>query len=109
MEAPTVQSVISSVVQTVAIIAPLAGLGTFGITEFAKKVGLPGRWAGIFCYVVGFAISILVMGITTHAFWSPLSILIGIIVAVGTPGVYSGVKSAATSSPAPVELAPPVQ
>lgn len=92
----TVQSVINSVVQTVAIIAPLAGLGTFGITEFAKKVGLPGRWAGVFAYIAGFAVSILVMGVTTKTFFSPLSVLIGIIVALGTPGAYSGVKAAAT-------------
>lgn len=93
----TVQQVIDSVVQTIAVIAPLAALGTFGITEFAKRIGLSSRWAGIFCYVSGFIISILVMKITNGAYFSPLSILIGVFVALGTAGAYSGIKSAATS------------
>lgn len=94
MEQPqTVQQVISGVLQTVAIIAPLASMGTFGITEFAKKAGLPGRAAGIFAWVVGFAISILVMGITTHTFFSGVSILIGVLVALGTTGAYSVAKA----------------
>lgn len=93
----TVQQVINSVIQTVAIMAPLMALGTFGFTEFAKKVGLSGRWAGIFSYVIGFCISILVMRLTGNAWFSPLSVLVGIIVALGTPGAYSGVKAAFTS------------
>lgn len=92
----TVQSVIDSVIKTVAIIAPLAAMGTFGVTEFAKKVGLPGRLAGVFSYVVGFVISVLVMKITNGIFFSPVSVLIGIIVALGTPGAYSGVKALMT-------------
>lgn len=92
----TVQQVITSVVQTVAIIAPLAALGTFGLTEFAKKSGLPGKWAGIFAYVLGFVISVLVMRLTGNTWFSPLSILVGVIVALGTPGAYSGVSAALT-------------
>lgn len=92
----TVQQVINSVIQTVAIIAPLAALGTFGITEFAKKVGLASKWAGVFSWVAGFALSLLVMKVTGAGWFSPLSILIGIIVALGTPGAYSGAKAALT-------------
>lgn len=92
----TVQSVIDGVIKTVAIIAPLAALGTFGATEFAKRVGLPGRLAGVFSYILGFIISILVMKLTGTPLFAPLSILIGIIVALGTPGAYSGIKALLT-------------
>lgn len=95
----TVQTVIDSVIKTVAIIAPLAAIGTFGVTEFAKKVGLPGRVAGIFAYVVGFIISILVMKLTSGLYFTPLSILIGVIVAFGTPGAYSGITALVAPKP----------
>lgn len=95
----TVQQVVDSVVKTIAVIAPLAALGTFGITEFAKKVGLSGRWAGIFAYIIGFVISILVMKMTNGVFFSPLSVLIGIFVALGTAGAYSGIKAAVSPAP----------
>lgn len=102
----TVQSVVDSVIKTVAIIAPLASLGTFGITEFAKKVGLPGRLAGVFSYVIGFLIAILVMKLTTGILFSALSVLIGVIVAVGTPGAYSGIKALLTPAK---EIAPAIE
>lgn len=95
----TVQTVIDSVIKTVAIIAPLAALGTFGATEFAKKLGLPGRISGLFAYVAGFFITILVMKLTSGTYFTPLGILIGIIVAFGTPGVYSGIKAIVAPAP----------
>lgn len=92
-QAQAIQNVINGVLQTIGVIAPLAALGTFGFTEFAKKVGLSSRWAGIFTFVFGFLISILVMGIVTKTYFTGLSILIGILVGFGTAGAYSGIKA----------------
>jgi len=90
-----VQTIINQVVQTVAIIAPFAALGTSGIVEFLKKAGLPSKFAGLAAYVFGFGISIVMMGLIQGTYFSALSILIGVIVAFGTPGIYSGIKALA--------------
>lgn len=99
-QAQAVQNIIVEVTKTIGIIASLAGLGTFGVTEFAKKVGLSSRWAGVFAYVFGFFISILVCGLARGHYFDAFSILVGVMVAFGVPGIYSGVRAAVTK---PVE------
>lgn len=101
--AEAIKNIINGVLSTVAIIAPLASLGTFGVTEFAKKIGLSSRWAGVFSAVIGFGISVLVTGVASGSYFSGVSILIGVMVATGTSGVYSIAKSAASKPTNPQE------
>lgn len=96
-QAQAVQAIVDNVIHTVAIIAPIVAMATIGTTEFVKKLGLAAKWAGIASYVEGFLISIVVMGVLTGSFWSPLAILIGFISGFGASGIYSGVKALATN------------
>jgi hypothetical protein len=94
----SIQAVISNIVSIVGALSTFIALGTFGATELAKKSGLPTRFAALFAYLFGFFTSILICKIALGGgYFTPLNILIGLVVAFGTPGIYSGIKSMKSS------------
>lgn len=93
-----VTGIVANIIKTVGVIGTISGVASFGIVEMIKKIGIPSKFYGIAAWVAGFTISILVCKLVMGTYFSPLSILIGIMVAFGTPGVYSGVKALTRST-----------
>lgn len=92
---PTVQQIVSQVVNTAALMSATAVPATFGLIEALKKIGLRTRFIGIISIVCGFLISIVFGRLFTGSFWSTFNIAVGIVVGCGTPGLYSAIKAAA--------------
>jgi len=89
----SITEVINQIIKTIGLIAPIAAAATFGLTEVLKKFNIPDRWTGLAAVVVGFFITIFLFKILTNLWFSPLSILTGILVGLGTPGTYSVLKN----------------
>lgn len=93
MDPQNIQQIVSQVVNTAAIMAATAVPATFGFIQALKSMGLKTRFIGIISIVVGFLISILFGRLFTGLFWSPFNVAVGIVVAFGTPGAYSAIKT----------------
>lgn len=95
----SIQDVINNIVTLVTHIAPVAIAVSIGVTQFLKKVKFPSRFVGLLSVVVGFLTGVTIMGLFNGSFFSPLSILVGAIVAFGAPGIYSVASATTTKSP----------
>ena len=89
----TIEQVVEQVIKTIAVIGPIAASVTYGLTELLKKFKLASRWIGIGALVLGFLITILLFKVFTGVWFSPLAILVGVVVAFATPGAYSVSKN----------------
>lgn len=96
----TVTQIVNSVIGIVAVVVPITSAIAVGATEFAKKVFIPVKYAGLFSYVASFAIAILLMGVLTSSYFGGLSILVACISVFIPAGLYSGIKAATTSEKA---------
>lgn len=92
-QVPTVQQIVSQVINTAALMSATAGPATFGLIEALKKIGLKTRFIGVISIVCGFLISILFGRLFTGSFWSTFNIAVGVVVGCGIPGLYSAIKT----------------
>lgn len=95
----TVQQVVQGVIATAGVIALAAAPATFGIVEALKKAGMYTRFIGVISVIVGFLVAILFGKLFTGSFFSTFNIAVGIVVAFGTPGAYSAIKSLKKTEP----------
>lgn len=94
----TVAQVVSQVVAHVGEMTALLSLVTAMATEAVKNWGLPGKYAFLFSFAGGFALSCLVNGIVFSSYFGPMTILTGLFAGAIASGIYSGVKALNGSS-----------
>lgn len=74
---------------TAAALGAVATAASLGATEYAKKINLSTRWAGIFSMVFSLAICFLICGILTKTYFSPIGIATSLVAVFAPSSIYS--------------------
>lgn len=82
-----------SFAQTTGILAAVATAASLGMTEFAKKAGLSTKFAAIFSALFSIVICVLVIGILTGSYFSPLTVLTSLVAVFAPSSIYSAIAA----------------
>lgn len=99
--AQTVQQVIDGVVSTAGIIAVVATPITIQIVQGIKSL-VSTRFIGLISSILGFFVAILFGKLFDGTWFGVFNCAVGLVVAVGAPGVFSVIKATATPQSSPV-------
>lgn len=105
--AQTIQQVIDGVIQTAGVIAAVATPITMYLVDSLKKVWTT-RFIGLAASVIGFLVSILFGKLFDGVWFGVFNSAVGLVVAVGAPGIFSVVKATATPQSTDASTSSPV-
>jgi len=96
--APTIEQVISNIVHLVSIVGTVTIVVSMAVTQFLKQFTSNSKATALIAIVAGFLVGITLMRLFNGSFFSPLSLMVAGIAAIGGPGVFSLGRTITTSS-----------
>ncbi len=97
-QGPTIQEVITQVTLLITEIGAITTVVSLGVTQFVKQFTNSSKVIAVFALVFGFFAGLTLMKLFNGSFFSPLSLLVGGIAALGAPGIFSLTKTLTTKT-----------